>query len=61
MQTARFKIVFDKLSEASGSPDLADSSALEPMATGSEFDEIDELRRLSLELREPEPTSYTLT
>jgi len=53
-----YTIVFMKLEEAPiASPDLARPAELDP----NELDEINELRRLALEISTPEPTSYTST
>ena len=59
MEQARFKVVFEKLAEATANVEPA---GLEPTSlVFEELDEISELRRLALELAEPEPQSYTLT
>ncbi len=58
MEESRFKLVFEELAEvapSSGHPG-AEASVLIP----AQLDEISELRRLSAELAEPEPQSYTL-
>ena len=58
MQTPDYTIVFKKLEEAlTASPDLAHPTELDP----NELDEINELRRLGLEISDPEPSSYTST
>ena len=59
MEPSRFKVVFAKVAEAigSGEPERAE----QPGLVSAELDEISELRRLALELSEPEPQSYTLT
>jgi hypothetical protein len=53
-----FTIIFDKLqratAEAGFSPTIAGSEA-----AATEIDEIAELRRLVLEITEPDPISYT--
>jgi hypothetical protein len=61
MDQARFKIVFEKLSEeppqkTSEEPTL---KTVENMRV--ELEEIAELRRIVLEITEPEPASYTTT
>lgn len=61
MDQARFKIVFEKLSEepaqkASEEPTL---KTVENMRV--ELEEIAELRRIILEITEPESASYTTT
>lgn len=59
MEQARFRVVFEKLAEATASGEPA---ALAPASlVFEELDEISELRRLAIELSEPEPQSYTLT
>jgi hypothetical protein len=55
-----FDVVFEKLGEIARADDeRAMDITLAP--TSSELDEIEELRRFSAELQEPEPTSYTTT
>jgi hypothetical protein len=60
----RFKIVFEKLEESlraqehSNDPDGAPTIEF---VSPDEIDEIDELRRLSLELSEPESKYFTST
>ena len=59
MEQTRFKVVFEKVAEATSAGEPA---VLEPMSlVYAELDEISELRRLAVELSEPEPQSYTLT
>jgi hypothetical protein len=59
MSASRFKVVFEKLAGAS---EQDQRIAVERVSfVREEFDEIAELRRLSLELAEPEPQSYTVT
>jgi len=58
----RFKIIFEKLAEeAKDSSTDAESLVKAVEDLREESDEIDELRRLSAELSDPEPTYYTLT
>ena len=59
MEPSRFKVVFEKVAEAvaSGEPSTTESTTL----VYAELDAISELRRLAVELSEPEPQSYTLT
>lgn len=52
----RYDIVFQKLAEA-----CAEEFELKGVAGIPELEEIDELRRLSLEIQEPPPVSYTTT
>lgn len=62
MDQARFKIIFEKLSEKSAvqtPPGEPLVKVLEAMRV--ELEEIAELRRLVLEVTEPEPVSYTTT
>jgi hypothetical protein len=58
MNQETFTIVFQKLSEA-----LAEEGESQVHSTveasRAEIDEIDELRRMVLEVAEPEPSSYT--
>lgn len=56
---SRFKIIFVKLAEALAQQPKPE--AKQPEATPEELDEIDELRRLAMEITAPEPTSYTTT
>ncbi len=59
MTESRFRVIFEKLAEA--------EEAKEPPTPApawivrEELDEIAELRRLALEITEPEPQSYTIT
>jgi len=58
MPTPNYTIVFKKLEEVLvASPDLASRVELDP----NELDEINELRRLAVEISDPEPSSYTST
>jgi hypothetical protein len=61
MDQARFKIVFEKLSEGSSQQTSAEPilKTVESMAV--ELEEIAALRRIVLEITEPEPVSYTTT
>lgn len=67
MEPRRFSILFERLAEAT--EDTAPAS-VEAQRVGhvsgveiqqSELDEIAELRRIVLEITEPEPASYTTT
>jgi hypothetical protein len=51
-----FSIVFEKLQEAS-----ANDEAFAVQTNSTELDEITELRKMVLEITEPEPMSYTTT
>lgn len=55
-----FDIVFEKLKLALNEADDA-SLVIEAVTSTTELDEIDELRRLSAEIQEPDPTSFTTT
>ena len=60
MDSSEYKIVFEKLREAQ------ESEGREPTLPSIKLDleelqEIDELRRLALEITDPDPTSYTTT
>lgn len=56
---SRFKIIFVKLAEALAQEGPPEAKPHE--ASREEIEEIDELRRLVMEVTEPEPTSYTTT
>ena len=53
-----FDIVFEKLAELTRQPE--DDQAV-VQVTAAELDEIEELRRFSSEIQEPEPPSFTTT
>jgi len=57
MEQTRFKVVFERLAGATA----GEGASSEAMAFVYELDGISELRRLVVELSEPEPQSYTLT
>lgn len=59
MDASRFKVVFEKLSEIA--PPAEAAPAEQVWLVREELDEIAELRRLALEIAEPEPRSYTVT
>ena len=59
MAENRFSILFRKLSEADADASKLTESMSE--ANSAELQEIAELRRLVLEITEPEPNSYTTT
>jgi hypothetical protein len=59
MDSSRFKVVFEKLSEISPTDEAARTEQVSFVR--EELDEIAELRRLALEIAEPEPRSYTVT
>jgi hypothetical protein len=52
-----FTIVFEKLEEARGAADAFDLQ----QSVSTELDELAELRRIVVEISEPEPLSYTTT
>ncbi len=57
---ADFDIVFEKLAELTR--DGEDTAiTVSATVTSSELDEIEELRRFSAEIQEPEPPSFTMT
>lgn len=56
----QFDIVFEKLAVVIQESDDT-SVVIEAMTTTTELDEIDELRRLSAEIQEPERPTYTTT
>ena len=61
---AEFDIVFEKLAEVltlDGEDGAITVKATVTSITSSELDEIEELRRFSAELQEPEPPSFTMT
>lgn len=59
MDRSRLKIVFEKVAEATASSDLAGAEV--PLFSPAELDEIGELRRLCVELAEPELESCAST
>lgn len=61
MDESRFKIVFEKLSQAIGKQDWLCEFPPESESMRAELEEISELRRLALEITDPEPMSYTTT
>ncbi len=61
MDPNRFRILFDKLEESRSSHDREDVEGRKTEATAAEIDEIAELRRVVLEVTEPEPLSFTTT
>lgn len=61
MNEQRFKVVFDKLSEASTAEDGNPTLTIEVESMAEELDELNELRRLSQVLSEPPSGSFTST
>jgi len=61
MEPNTYKIVFVKLSDSERDLQRAEASALEAKQIETELDEIAELKRILLEIAEPEPRSYTVT
>jgi hypothetical protein len=59
MNATRFDVVFAKLAETSRDAPHATIESVQILQ--SEYDEIDELRRLALEMSQPEPQTYTIT
>ncbi len=58
---AEFDIVFEKLAEVLALDGEDGAITVKATVTSSELDEIEELRRFSAELQEPEPPSFTMT
>ena len=58
---SRFRIIFAKLAQATSDQPASAAGGPASEATPRELDEIDQLRRLVLEITEPEQTSYTTT
>ena len=56
---AEFDIVFEKLTELLSRDD--ERAIAVTAITSSELDEIEELRRFSAEIQEPQPPSFTTT
>lgn len=56
-----FKIIYKKLEEAKSSSQLSDDILVvnKNEATLSEIDEINELRKMILEVNDPDPYTYT--
>ncbi|MBU0722362.1 hypothetical protein KKA93_02820 [Patescibacteria group bacterium] len=56
-----FKIIYKKLEEAKSSSQLSDDILVvnKNEATLSEIDEINELRKMILEVNDPDPHTYT--
>lgn len=61
MSNNRFAIVFKKLSEAQDEEVVLGRESIEVKSLEDELNEIDELRRIVLEITDPEPQSYTTT
>jgi hypothetical protein len=62
MDAPRFKIVFEKLAAHAAKADRREDDLYHAVESlRSEMEGIEELRRLSLEISEPEPASYTTT
>jgi hypothetical protein len=65
-ENPRFKLVFAKLREAVEGEEVREETVeirvhRTPEITREELDEIEELRRVVLDVTEPEPLSYTTT
>jgi hypothetical protein len=57
-----FSVIFERLQDASTGQEGAEpQEQFTVHATEAEYDEIAELRRVVLEITEPEPLSYTIT
>jgi len=61
MDESRFRIVFEKLSQVTAEERSGDGLLDESGELTLELEAISELRRLSLEIAEPEPITYTTT
>ncbi|MBI1954943.1 MAG: hypothetical protein HYS38_00955 [Acidobacteria bacterium] len=61
MSENRFAIIFEKLAEVQTEELRHGGRLVAPESIGSELEEIAELRRLVLEITEPELTVYTAT
>jgi hypothetical protein len=61
METKTFTIVLTGLCPVAPTPAAVQAAAPTPDPTRAEIDEIAELRRIVLEITDPEPTSYTTT
>lgn len=61
MSNNRFAIVFKKLAEAQEEEAVLGRESIEVKSLEDELNEIDELRRIVLEITDPEPQSYTTT
>lgn len=57
----RFKIIFDEVSKVEQDERLESNLAAEVQELSDELEEIDELRRLAMDIKDPEPKSYTAT
>lgn len=60
MEKGRFSIIFEKLTQVM-KEEASSQSPFEIESMRVELEEIAELRRLGLEISEPEPTSFTTT
>lgn len=61
MSQVRYKIIFQKLSEATAEQKSSVEAVREVEELQAELEEISELRRLGLEIAETKPKSYTST
>jgi len=61
MDPARFNIVFEKLSEEPLQKAAQETTLKTVESMQGELEEIAELRRIVLEITEPEPVSFTTT
>lgn len=57
----RFKIIFDEISKVEQDEQLESNLVAEVRELSDELEEIDELRRLAMDITDPEPKSYTAT
>ncbi len=61
MSESRFRIVFEKIAQETDQQGCECVSQVELESIRAELEEVAELRRLALEIAEPEPMSYTST
>jgi len=57
----RFKIIFDEISKIEQNDKTEQNLVSEVRELTDELEEIDELRRLAMDINDPEPKSYTVT
>ncbi len=61
MEPDRFRVVFEKLSCGCDGLEVDEQFVAEVGAISQESEEIAELRRISLEISDPEPVTYSST
>ena len=57
----RFKIIFDEISKIEQNDQVDPNLVAEVQELSGELEEIDELRRLAMDITDPEPQTYTAT